>query len=94
MSKAIYMYKIQHNLMLSNVQPKKATEIHNYNIRNKENIFVQQVNTMMHGTNSILMNMIKIYNEIQSEIIHITSLHKFKKRIQERFIAEYIIHET
>jgi hypothetical protein len=34
MSKAIYMYKIQHNLMLSNVQP-KTTEIHNYNIRNK-----------------------------------------------------------
>jgi hypothetical protein len=35
-----------------------------------------------------LMNMIKIYNEIPPEILHITSLHIFKKRIQERFIAE------
>jgi hypothetical protein len=49
---------------------------------------------MMRGTNSILMNMIKIYNEIPSEILHITSLHKFKKRIQERLIAEFVIHET
>jgi hypothetical protein len=71
----------------------KKQQIHNYNIRNKENIFVQQVNTMIHGTNSILMNMIKIYNEIPPEILHITSLHKFKKRIQERFIAKYVIHE-
>jgi hypothetical protein len=93
MSKAIYMYKMQYKLMLSNVQPKKATEIHNYNIKNKENIFVQQVNTMIHGTNSILMNMIKMYNEIPPEILHITTLHKCKKRIQERFIAEYVIHE-
>jgi hypothetical protein len=48
---------------------------------------------MIHGTNRILMNMIKIYNEISPEILHITSLHKFKKRIQERFIAEYVIYE-
>lgn len=83
------MYKYEHNLIKNNFVFLKRRNIHNIDVRNKDNYSLNKINTNVGQRNPKYLA-IRIFNEIPAKIKNISKFSQFKDKIKEYIKQTYV----